>query len=330
MIQKYNLNAFDSLHEHSWGFAKTRVIMTSFELQIFDVLEKRIMTVDKISEYLNCSRDGIKILLNALKSMDVLEEKGNEFYIKNAYKRFVLKDSEYYIGYMWKMYEKLNWDTWKNLTYSIKNGEPANKIFQYDKNEIWNDIVPYLDSIAKICANEIVETLIEERQNSGLLLDLGCGSAIYSKVILDKIKNMKSICVDQKNVIEKVKIEKKEVKEKITLVDGDFLNMNYEEQKYDVILLSNIVHGYDIDTNKDLMKRCYSALKPGGILLINDFFSKTGNDLFASLFNIHSFLIGDGQMFSVNEISKELKSLGMQNNKIKELSGPFTLICAFK
>ncbi|WP_181300403.1 class I SAM-dependent methyltransferase [Staphylococcus pasteuri] len=330
MIQKYNLNAFDSLHEHSWGFAKTRVIMTSFELQIFDVLEKGIITVDKISEYLKCNRDGIKILLNALKSMNVLEEKDNEFYIKNDYKRFVLQGSEYYIGYMWKMYEKLNWDTWKNLTYSIKNGEPANKIFQYDKNEIWNDIIPYLDSIAKICANEIVETLKEERKNNGLLLDLGCGSAIYSKVIIDKIEDMKSVCVDQKNVIEKVNIEKEKLKEKIIFVDGDFLSMDYEEERYDIVLLSNIVHGYNMDTNKDLIQRCYNALKPGGVLLINDFFSKKGNDLFASLFNIHSFLIGDGQMFSLNEIMRELNLLGMQNNKIKELSGPFTLIYAFK
>lgn len=329
MKKNSDLKAFDNLHEHSWGFAKTRVIMTSFELQLYDALEKNVNNSKQIAEYLECNEDGIQFLLNALENMNILYKKNNYYYINKEYKQFVLTNSEYYIGHMWKMYERLNWETWKYLTFSIKNGTPINKIFQYDKNELWNDIIPYLDSIAKICANEIAKVLVYENKNDGVILDLGCGSGVYSKVILNNIENMESVCIDQKNVIENVEFDEK-ISKKIKLIEGNFLNIDYGEEKYDAILLSNIIHGYNMDTIRNVIKKCYKALKPGGILLINDLFSKEGNGLFGSLFNIHSYLIGDGQMYSIQRVVNELELIGIKNNKIKELSGPFTLLYSIK
>ena len=56
---------------------------------------------------------------------------------------------------------------------------------------------------------------------------------------------------------------------RITLCPGDF-NRDSLGGPYDMILMSDILHYQGMDTNANLVKKCFTHLTPGGRLIIKD------------------------------------------------------------
>lgn len=321
---------YNYLLDLSWGFANTRVIITAFELSVFDCIDKGFNTVNKLSEKTACDEKGISLLLNVLNKMDIIEY-DTDIKLNTKLEPYLLSDNELYIGDVWKIHNDLNWEAWSNLTHSIKTGEPSNKIFNANNDEIWEIIMPYLNSIAKNCAKDISRYINEQYRigkTKKLLLDIGCGTGIYSNYIVRNNKDLNAIGYDQDTVLKIAQKQNNEIKDKLSFKEGDFFEAKFFDSNY--ILLSNIIHGYSESENELLLKKCYNALEHNGEILLNDFFIQDNDDIFPLLFSLHSFLIGNGESYNINLIYKLLKKIGFRKIKTIKLKGPFTLVTAKK
>lgn len=106
------------------------------------------------------------------------------------------------------------------------------------------------------------------------LLDIGCGAGNYAVKTIMKTHNQVNVdLVDlSQPMLDRAKQRVEEVSNGLVQVfKGDFRTVALEENKYDVIIATAVLHHLrdDADWEKSL-KKIYSLLKPGGSLWVFD------------------------------------------------------------
>lgn len=102
---------------------------------------------------------------------------------------------------------------------------------------------------------------------------------------------------------------------------------------YDVLLLFNIVHGFDTEGNCTLFERCLKALKSGGLLviaeqLVGGGLSKTSNSAVELLGLAYMHLL-NGRIYSFEELREMLQGVGYRDvERVNLLQSGSSLVLA--
>lgn len=145
------------------------------------------------------------------------------------------------------------------------------------------------------------------------LLDVGGGTGIYSIACLRHHPELKAIIFDRPEVL-KVAAEFAQqygVADRLTCHPGDMFADPLPTA--DTILLSNILHDWDVPECRQLVKRCASALRPGGRLMIHDVFLNDDLDgpLPVALYSASLFSLTEGRAYSGQEYCEWLIEAGL-------------------
>ena len=162
------------------------------------------------------------------------------------------------------------WNSWSNLT-SIVTGVFDMGSFT-KRNRSKDDIEAFIGAmevVGRKRANKIAEDINLEGRNN--LLDVGCGSGVYSRALLKLNPKLSSTLLDFPLVIEitREKIAGTKFAGRISYVEGDF-NKDALPTGHDTVLLSAIIHINGRERNRSLFSKVYQALEPNGLLIIRD------------------------------------------------------------
>lgn len=146
------------------------------------------------------------------------------------------------------------------------------------------------------------------------LLDVGGGSGIYSIAWLRKHRGLQAVVWDRPEVL-KVAAEMAEafgVADRLELAAGDMFRDPVPEGA-DVVLLSNVLHDWDVPECRALVGRCASALPAGGRLLVHDVFLNDALDgpLPVALYSASLFRLTEGRAYSAGEYRGWLAGAGL-------------------
>lgn len=154
---------------------------------------------------------------------------------------------------------------------------------------------------------------------SHLLLDMGGGTGIYSFALLQKNPQLRAIIFDRPEVLKVAEEMATEygVLDRTELVTGDMFADELPSGA-DVILLSNILHDWDVPECQTLIDRCAEALPEGGRLLVHDVFLNDSLDgpLPIALYSAALFSLTEGRAYSAAEYRAWLESAGLQTTPI--------------
>jgi predicted O-methyltransferase YrrM len=144
-----------------------------------------------------------------------------------------------------------------------------------------------------------------------LLVDVGGGTGIYSIALLQANPRLMAIVWDRPEVLRVAKEMAAEygVTERLQLVPGDMFTDRVPQHdqlsgdRPDVILLSNVLHDWDVPECQALVRRCADALAPGGRMLIHDVFLNDALDgpLPVALYSAALFTLTKGRAYSAGE-----------------------------
>lgn len=145
------------------------------------------------------------------------------------------------------------------------------------------------------------------------LLDVGGGTGIYSVACLRQFPSLKAIVFDRPEVL-KVAVEfatQYGVADRLTCHPGDMFADPLPPA--DAILLSNVLHDWDVAECERLVHRCAGALRSGGRLLIHDVFLNDELDgpLPVALYSASLFSLTEGRAYSRREYGNWLSAAGL-------------------
>lgn len=268
--ESYHTNAHSAnqILELAAIFRKSRILLTACELDIFSVIDAKHHTAKEIAYELNTDERATDRLLAGLCLIDLVDKKDDKYYNTDSSSQFLVKKSKDYLGDM-KHFSQL-WDTWGHLTEVIYKGSAiANKPIS-DKSPEW--IETYIGSIHSSYKHEAKEVLSYVKLNNvSKILDLGCGSGLFTIEFLKTNPDFVMTSIDYNEVL--VQTKKNLIIEgfdnKVELIGGDILKMQLND-KYDLIFISFVLDEYSVWDNIKIMTNCYRALNKGGRLIIHD------------------------------------------------------------
>ena len=150
------------------------------------------------------------------------------------------------------------------------------------------------------------------------LLDVGGGTGIYSIACLQANPRLRAIVWDRPEVL---KVAREMAAEHGVIQRMDFLPGDMFADPVpaaDAMLLSNVLHDWDVPECRRLIRRCAEALSPGGRLLIHDVFLNDAHDgpLPIALYSASLFSLTEGRAYSAAEYRQWLGEVGLRAREV--------------
>jgi hypothetical protein len=147
------------------------------------------------------------------------------------------------------------------------------------------------------------------------LLDVGGGSGLYSIAWLQRHPTLQAVVWDRPEVL-KIAAElaaAEGVAGRLECRPGDMFTDDVPAG-CDVVLLSNVLHDWDIPECRAILRRCAAALRLGGRLLIHDVFLSDTLDgpVPLALYSAALFTLTEGRLYSAAEYSSWLREVGLR------------------
>ena len=143
-----------------------------------------------------------------------------------------------------------------------------------------------------------------------LLVDVGGGSGIYSIALLQQFPNLRAVVLDRAEVLKVAQEMAVEygVADRLRCQAGDMFQVAIPEA--DAVLLSNILHDWDVPQCRQLIERSAAALKLRGQLLIHDVF--LDDSLPLALYSAALFTLTEGRLYGVDEYAEWMRDSGLE------------------
>ncbi len=148
-----------------------------------------------------------------------------------------------------------------------------------------------------------------------LLLDVGGGTGIYSIALLQANPELRAIVWDRPEVLRVAREMAAEygVSDRLECVSGDMF-ADEVPAGCDAMLLSNILHDWDVPECRTLLGRLAAALPADGRLMIHDVFLDDSLDgpLAVALYSASLFSLTEGRAYSAAEYRAWLSEVGLE------------------
>jgi len=319
---------FSQLMSLASGHVEARIVQTAVELKIFDALHQIPQTSSELARSLGLDPHATELFLNALTAFSLLSKETDRFFVSETSKQYLLSSSPQYLGGMIRFDASL-WSCWEKLDQSLRTGKPVRpaNMYQEDREET-ETFINGMDSLVKARGDcEVLADALDWRDVSEVL-DIGSGPATYPIFLCRGFGQLRATIFDLPATLD---ITERFVREtgmtpRIKLIAGDY-RQDPIPGRYDVIFLSNIVHGENEQRNQALIGKLAGNLKANGRIVIKDHIldqSRTHPPV-GAIFSMLMLLTTDGgRCYSLDEISTWLQSAGLRRIEKRDLPPPLT------
>ncbi len=307
----------------SYGTDLLTVAVSYFDL--FGRLAKRPCSLAELQLELGIEERPAIVLTTALRAMQLLlKNKVGQFELTALAREHLVRGGEFDVGNYLSlaasapgvvgMVERLRTNRPVGL-----NGDESGAAFIYrdgmrsamEQTQLAEHFTLALSGRAKNVAPVLAETI--PLLNTTTLLDIGGGTGIYSIAFVRANPQLRAIVFDRPEVLKTAErfISEFEVGDRVQLLAGDMFVDPLPAA--DTILLSNILHDWDVPECQTLIRRCADALNPGGQLIIHDVLldDELDGPLPIALYSAALFTLTQGRAYSAREYGTWLRDVGL-------------------
>ncbi len=310
------------LFRGSYGSELLTAAVAHFDL--FGRLAQRPMSIDELGKELGLQPRPTNVLITALRAMELLEERDGKLNLTAIASEHLVPGARLDCGDYLSL--AAQGPGVMSMVHLLKNNKPlgadddSGTAFIYrdgaksamDAEASARHFTLALAGRAKNVAPALAAVLpIDDAKT---ILDLGGGTGIYSYALLQKHPQLRAVVFDRPDVLKVAKefAETYGVSDRVELQPGNMFADPLPEN-VDAVLLSNILHDWDIPECKELINRCIRTLKPGGRLFIHDVFLNDSHDgpLPIALYSAALFSLTEGRAYSEAEYRSWMTEAGL-------------------
>ncbi len=324
----------EKLLDLSRTFQKSRILLTAAELNLFDILAKGYQTVEELCTSHGFSPRGLRILLDALASQGLVSRSIDEKYgLEESLSRLLTKDGDDTVLPM-ILHAASMWQSWSKLTEIVRTGVNPNVMgIRSRSTEDMEAFIGAMHVIGLKMADSIAESLDLTRFKR--MLDIGGASGTYVMAFLKRAPHMTATIFDLPNVVQMAqkRLDKEAYSHRVELAGGDYTSHDLP-RGHDLVVLSAIIHSNGREGNRDLFRKIFQALEPGGALLVRDYVMDQTRTFppDGAIFAVNMLAAtSDGNSYTFEEIREDMQIAGFSNiSMIREGQNMDQLVIAEK
>jgi SAM-dependent methyltransferase len=319
---------FSELSRLASGHVDARIVQAAVELAIFDALSGDAKNFQTVAAALSLDPRATELLLNALAALKLLEKKGELFSLAPGAAKYLVRSSPHYLGGM-ILFDAALWHCWNGLSDAVRTGRPARPANMYQDDPVETEIfINAMDSLVKARGDaEIIARLIDWERVTNLL-DIGSGPATYPIELCRRFPELRATIFDLPATLHITQryVREARMEDKIRFIAGDY-RKDPIPGDYDIIFLSNVIHGEGDDKNRSLMTKLYSNLERGGKIIVKDHILDEIRiePPVGAIFSLLMLLTTEsGRCYSFNEIKSWMEQAGLSQVRQIDLPLPLT------
>jgi len=329
----------------AFGFWSSKVLLSAVEMGVFTVLKQRKLTGAELAGEIGLHPRAISDFFDALVAMKFLEREGDgpvssRYFNTPLTTLYLDRNSPCYIGGILEMLNARLFKFWNDLPEALRTGKPQNEIKHGDKGmfeELYADparLEQFLGGMTGLSRLNF-EAFSEKFDFSRLktLCDVGGATGLLSIEVAKRHPHMRCVSFDLPAVkpIAARSIAAAGLTDRVTTASGDFFTDPLP--KADVITMGMILHDWNLERKKQLIRAAYEALPAGGAFvaieaLIDD---ARRENLFGLLMSLNMLIeFGDAFDYSGADFQSWCREAGFQRFEVIHLFGPSSAAIAYK
>ena len=327
-----------------FGFWSSKVLLSAVEVGVFTVLKQRKLTGAQLAREIGLHPRAISDFFDALVAMKFLEREGDgpaACYFNTPLTTLYLdRNSPCYIGGILEMLNARLFKFWNDLPEALRTGKPQNEIKHGDKGmfeELYADparleqFLGGMTGLSRLNFEAFSEKFDFSRFKT--LCDVGGATGLLSVEVAKRHPHMRCVSFDLAAVepIAARSIAATGLSDRVTTASGDFFTDPLP--KADVITMGMILHDWNLERKKQLIRAAYEALPAGGAFvaieaLIDD---ARRENLFGLLMSLNMLIeFGDAFDYSGADFQSWCREAGFQRFEVIHLFGPSSAAIAVK
>ena len=280
--------------------AAGHVLRAGRDMGIYDRLQERQHTAEELAESLEVPLASLCLLLDALVAIGIVERYEDDFALSSTARLLCQYDAD------------LGDTTWQQLNDQIRSVGDARETSSDDVIQTrFNAIAAtqWVHTPAAMQAAEILNTVDDEGSNETTpetsdggsdsnpstpprrLLDLSCGSAVWSCALAHRDRDLNVTAVDHPAALEaamataaSIELQEQFTTQAGSLTDLDSLDSSIEDGSYDYVLIAQRLHSLAPELVDRVLSWSASKCRPGGkVVVIDSFRAKARPTLAESL-----------------------------------------------
>lgn len=321
-------------HPELWdilrGFISFKTVATALDLDLFTRLDSRSATLKTIAAELGICERPASVLLTACAALGLLSVQDGVYQNTATASEFLVPGNPNYFGAVFRMYDTRLYQPFHGLTEAVQQNRPQ---ISDDKTQPF-DVIAADPGRQRVFTEAMHAFSLQNGQaiaqamdfsHCRKLLDLGGASGACSIRMAEAWPDLAAVVFDLPGAvtIAREKIEEVGLSGRISTEPGDFLTGPLPAD-CDTILVSNVLHDWEPETCRFLLRKCVESLSPGGMLIIAG--SMLDDDLTgplpAALTSVIMLLAQKGRCYSWREYTEWLIGAGLERIRRLNIVAP--------
>lgn len=313
------------------AFQSSAALKGALELGLFTALGGESRSAASLAETIGASERGVRILCDFLVTVGLIQKEGQEYRSSPDAALFLDESSPAYFGSVGRFSLSSDvLDYYSDIAAVVRKGgtledgqgsvEPENPIWV----EFARAMVPLMKPSAEFIGELVTGDLTENE--SPKVLDVAAGHGIFGIEIAARHPRAQVVALDWPAVLDiaSENAEKAGVADRLTRLPGSAFDVDFGDG-YDVVLLTNFLHHFDVDTCTNLMKKAHAALNEGGRAVTLEFVpneDRVSPPQQASFAFVMLATTASGDAYTFKQLERMAADAGFATSTLHSMEGP--------
>lgn len=326
------------------GFWGSKVLLSAVELGLFTLLAKAPLTGAEIASRLALSARAVPDFPDALVALRFLEREGEGPAARygNTVETDLFLDREKpgYVGGLLEMMNDRLFGFWGHLTEALKTGQPQNETKGGGESvfsKVYADpkgLEGFLNAMTGASAGNFQAFVRQfDLSRYGTLCDVGGATGLLACLAAKANPHLacKSFDLPAVTPIARRRIAAEGLEDRVEAVSGDFFAEPLPAA--DVIVMGMILHDWNLEKKKALVRKAWEALPPGGAFVVIEALIDDARreNVFGLLMSLNMLIeFGDAFDYTAADFQEWSREAGFRRFEIIPLAGPSSAAVAYK
>jgi O-methyltransferase domain/Dimerisation domain len=330
----------DRIMQLGLGFWGSKTLLSAIELGLFTELAKGPLDEQTLSARLSLHPRSARDFLDALVALGMLERSSDGLYSNTSETdAFLDRGKPGYMGGMLEMANARLYGFWGSLTEALRTGEPQNEAKTGGNlfGELYKDparLEGFLKAMTGL-SNGAAMAIAQKFPwgNYKTFIDIGAAQGGLPVQVALANKHLTGGGFDLpliRPIFEKY-VDENGLSDRLRFIEGDFFNDPLPEA--DVLVMGHILHDWNLETKRMLIKKAHDALPEGGAFIVYEALidDERRKNAFGLLMSLNMLIeTRDGFDYTGADCSQWMREAGFRETRVEHLVGPDSMVVGIK
>ena len=329
----------DAILQTGLAFWGSKTLLSAVEMEVFTELARRPETLESLTGRLGLHPRSSRDFLDALVALGFLQREDGTYRNTPSTDLFLDKHKPTYIGGILEMANKRLYGHWNRLTIALRTGERQSE--EPGEENVFAALYAdptrlkgFLRAMTGVSRGANLQ-IAGKFPWAGYKTVADCGTAQGDLIVQVALKNphLEGIGFDLPEVapIFEEYVEENSLAARVRFQPGNFFRDPLPNA--DVIMMGHILHDWNLEEKKMLIRKAYDALPPGGAFIAYDSIidDNRSKNAFGLLMSLNMLIETPGGFdYTGTDCTTWMKDAGFSQTRVEHLVGPDSMVVGIK